>query len=107
MNGKMLAIGSLLLISVSSQADSLRCKQGLASTGDRSVEVLSKCGEPAHKSVVGYAVIGYPSTSHYSNSPRNVEVPQEEWVYMPEGGMQYFLLIEGGIVSRIESKRGN
>lgn len=97
MKGKMLLIGSLLLaFTANSHAASLRCPKGIASTDDRSVEVLSKCGEPVSKSVVGYIV----------SARQNIEVPQEEWVYMPEGGMQYFLLIEGGVLSRIDSKRG-
>lgn len=97
MKGKMLLVGSLLIaFSAGSHAASLRCAKGIASTGDRSVEVLSKCGEPVSKSVVGYAV-----------SPRNnIEVPQEEWIYTPEGGMHYFLLMEGGVLTRIDSKRG-
>ncbi|MDD0844665.1 DUF2845 domain-containing protein [Pseudomonas sp. Gutcm_11s] len=96
MKGKLLLIGSLLL-ACSANAASLRCPKGIASTGDRGVEVLSKCGEPVSKSVIGYVT-----------SPRqNIEVPQEEWIYTPEGGMQYFLLIEGGVLTRIDSKRGS
>ncbi|WP_068828239.1 DUF2845 domain-containing protein [Pseudomonas sp. BMS12] len=98
MKGKTLLIGSLLLaFSATSHADSLRCAKGIVSTGDRSVEVLSKCGEPASKAVTGYVV----------SERQNLEVPQEEWIYTPEGGMQYFLLIEGGVLTRIDSKRGS
>ena len=97
MTGKMFILGSLLLaFSANSHAASLRCAKGLASTGDRSVEVLSKCGEPVSKSVIGYVV----------SPEKNIEVPQEEWIYTPEGGMHYFLLIEGGVLTRIDSKRG-
>ncbi|MDX5370902.1 MAG: DUF2845 domain-containing protein [Pseudomonadaceae bacterium] len=97
MQGRLLVIASLLLACATHvHASSLRCPKGIASTGDRSVEVLNKCGEPVSKTVVGYVV----------SQRLNVEVPQEEWVYAPEGGMQYFLLIEGGVLTRIDSKRG-
>jgi len=97
MKRETLLLGSLLIaFSANSHAASLRCAKGLTSTGDRSVEVLSKCGEPISKAVVGYVV----------SERQNIEVPQEEWVYTPEGGMQYFLLIEGGVLTRIDSKRG-
>lgn len=97
MKRETLLLGSLLIaFSANSHAASLRCAKGLASTGDRSVEVLSKYGEPISKAVVGYVV----------SERQNIEVPQEEWVYTPEGGMQYFLLIESGVLTRIDSKRG-
>ena len=91
-----LIAGLLAIASLDARADSLRCAKGIASTGDRSVEVLNKCGQPVSKSVVGYVV----------SDRQSIEVPQEEWVYTPEGGMQYFLLIEGGVLKRIDSRRG-
>lgn len=97
MQGNMLVIGGLLAtFSLTANAASLRCENGIASTGSRSSEVLLKCGEPLSKSVIGYVY----------NKQDQREVPQEEWVYAPAGGMQYFLLIEGGVLTRINSKRG-
>ncbi|GLK91091.1 DUF2845 domain-containing protein [Pseudomonas turukhanskensis] len=77
---------------------SLRCDNGIASEGDRTVEVQTKCGAPASSSVVGYE-----KTRHGSSS---TEVEVQEWVYGPrEGGMMYFLRFEGGRLVRIDSKR--
>ncbi|PTQ68092.1 DUF2845 domain-containing protein [Pseudomonas sp. GV071] len=78
---------------------SLRCDKGIASEGDRAIEVQTKCGEPASSSVVGYEKTRSGSTS--------TEVEVQEWVYGPrEGGMLYFLRFEGGRLVRIDSKRG-
>lgn len=88
----------LLLLAAHSQA-SLRCEKGIASEGDRTVEVQTKCGTPASNNVVGYV------KDRAGN--RTTEVEVQEWVYGPrEGGMMYFLRFEGGRLVRIDSKRG-
>ncbi|MCB4796125.1 DUF2845 domain-containing protein [Pseudomonas sp. NP21570] len=98
MKSRLLFIGGLLLLcQAHAYAETLRCPKGIVSTGDRSFEVLNKCGEPINKAVIGYV---------YSKH-RKVEIPQEEWVYTPGGGMQYFLLFEGNTLRQIESSRGN
>lgn len=88
----------LLLLAAQGHA-SLRCSKGIASEGDRAIEVQTKCGEPDSSSVVGYE-----KTRHGASS---TEVEVQEWVYGPrDGGMMYFLRFEGGRLVRIDSKRG-
>ncbi|MGY4533273.1 hypothetical protein ACVW0Y_002403 [Pseudomonas sp. TE3786] len=88
----------LLFLAAESQA-SLRCDKGIASEGDRQIEVQTKCGEPNSSNVVGYV------ESRTGNRTSEVEV--QEWVYGPrEGGMMYFLRFEGGRLVRVDSKRG-
>lgn len=87
----------LLLLAANSQA-SLRCANGIASEGDRSVEVQAKCGAPVSSNVIGY------QKTRIGNRTEEVEIL--EWVYGPrEGGMIYFLRFEGGKLIRIDSKR--
>ncbi|MES2818624.1 MAG: DUF2845 domain-containing protein [Pseudomonadota bacterium] len=87
---------ALSLAAGSAQA-TLRCDQGIASEGDRTVEVQSKCGEPVSRNLVGYT----------QDSQGNNELQIEEWVYGPRNGMNYYLTFEGGRLKAIESKRGN
>ncbi|UVE17058.1 DUF2845 domain-containing protein [Pseudomonas sp. LS44] len=87
-----LLILPLLLLAGAASA-SLRCDKGIISEGDRTSEVISKCGPPDNKSFVGYSSGG--------------DRPVEEWVYSRSGGMIYFLRFEGGRLTHIDSKRGN
>ncbi|MBM7063115.1 DUF2845 domain-containing protein [Pseudomonas sp. UL073] len=85
---------SLLLPLAAANASTLRCDHGIVSEGDRTSEVISKCGKPDDRNFVGYSDGG--------------DMQVEEWVYGPRsGGMIYFLRFEGGRLSEIESKRGN
>ncbi|VVO43433.1 DUF2845 domain-containing protein [Pseudomonas fluorescens] len=86
-----------LAASQASAADTLRCGSQLVSVGDRSGEVLHKCGEPVSRDVLGY-----------KRSPdRREEFQVEEWTYGPNGGMYQYLRFEGNRLKQITSKRGN
>ena len=88
----------LLFLAAHSHA-SLRCDKGIASEGDRTIEVQTKCGAPSSTNVVGYV--------KNRVGTRTTEVEVQEWVYGPrEGGMMYILRFEGGKLVRIDSKRG-
>lgn len=89
----LLTLTALLLPLADASASTLRCDKGIVSEGDRTSEVITKCGRPENKSFVGYASGG--------------DVPVEEWVYSRSGGMLYFLRFEGGRLTSIESKRGD
>lgn len=75
--------------------DSMRCGTGLVSTGDRTFQVMEKCGEPAYRDQIGY-------TAGYYN---NRELKLEEWVYGPTNGMLYILSFEGNRLIGIETRR--
>jgi hypothetical protein len=79
------------------QADTLRCGSQLVSVGDRSFEVLQKCGEPAFRDLVGYSL---------SPNERQ-EFKIEEWVYGPDGGMLSILTFEGNRLRTIERERSD
>ena len=76
-------------------ADTLRCGSQLISVGDRSGEVLQKCGEPVARDPLGYK----------RSANRREEYQVEEWTYGPNGGMYQFLRFEGNRLVQITSKR--
>ncbi|TBU96688.1 DUF2845 domain-containing protein [Phytopseudomonas dryadis] len=78
-----------------SQADTLRCGSKLVNLGDRTFEVLEKCGEPTYRDPVGYTLGPY----------NRRETPIEEWAYQPSNGMFSILTFEGNRLTRIERKR--
>ncbi|VVO11207.1 DUF2845 domain-containing protein [Pseudomonas fluorescens] len=97
--GARLLIGLALALTASQAlaADTLRCGRQLISVGDRSSEVLQKCGEPASRDVLGYK----------RSANRREEFQVEEWVYGPNSGMYQYLRFEGNRLVRIDSNRGN
>lgn len=100
MNRPTRFILSLALAVAASQAqaaDTLRCGSQLISVGDRSGEVLQKCGEPASRDFLGYK----------RSANKREEFQVEEWVYGPNSGMYQYLRFEGNRLVRIDSKRGN
>jgi hypothetical protein len=80
-----------------SAADTLRCGSQLISVGDRSSEVLQKCGEPVSRDLLGYK----------RSANRREEFQVEEWTYGPNGGMYQYLRFDGNRLVQITSKRGN
>lgn len=78
-------------------ADTLRCGSQLISVGDRTSEVLQKCGEPIARDLLGYK----------RSANRREEFQVEEWTYGPNSGMYQYLRFEGNRLVRITSKRGN
>lgn len=98
MYGRALLTTLLFLLSgVTSlaQADTLRCGSQLVSIDDRRFEVLQKCGEPAYRDLVGYAISAYERR----------EYQIEEWVYGPDNGMLSILTFEGTRLRAIERRR--
>ncbi|PMW94578.1 hypothetical protein C1X59_28155 [Pseudomonas sp. FW215-R2] len=98
MNSQWLAAIVLALVaSQASASDTLRCGSQLVSLGDRSSEVLQKCGEPVSRDVLGYK----------RSANRREEFQVEEWTYGPSNGMYQYLRFEGNRLRQINSKRGN
>lgn len=95
-----LSFGLLLLcLSLPSQAATFRCGSKLVSLGDRTFQVLQKCGEPSYREALGYELSDYP---YYRR-----EAPISEWVYGPRNGFIYFLRFEGNRLAQITSQRAN
>lgn len=96
---RQLLFGLVLALAASqvSAADTLRCGSQLISVGDRSSEVLQKCGEPVSRDLLGYK----------RSANRREEFQVEEWTYGPSGGMYQYLRFEGNRLKQITSKRGN
>lgn len=99
MTVRWLLAGLVLVLSASQAwaADTLRCGSQLISVGDRSSEVLQKCGEPVSRDLLGYK----------RSADRREEFQVEEWTYGPNGGMYQYLRFEGNRLKQITSKRGN
>lgn len=76
----------------------LRCGNGLVSTGSTTDEVLHKCGEPIARDMLGSVM----RTGNYGES---YELQVEEWSYAPRNGMYQFLRFEGGRLVKVDSKR--
>jgi hypothetical protein len=72
----------------------LRCGKHLVDTGDKSFEVLKKCGEPTSKETVGYTLKG---------DRRELKI--KEWIYGPWNGQYYYLTFHGTTLVNIESRR--
>ena len=91
--------GLVLALSASQAwaADTLRCGSQLISVGDRSSEVVQKCGEPVSRDLLGYK----------RSADRREEFQVEEWTYGPNGGMYQYLRFEGNRLKQITSRRGN
>ncbi|MBU3058300.1 DUF2845 domain-containing protein [Pseudomonas indica] len=85
----------LVLAAAPAQAETMRCGSKLVSLGDRAFEVQQKCGEPAHRDLVGYTLGEYDRR----------EFKMEEWAYGPNNGMLYILTFEGNRLIRIETRR--
>ncbi|KQO29563.1 DUF2845 domain-containing protein [Pseudomonas sp. GW6] len=83
------------LLSISAQADTLRCGSALVSLGDRPFEVERKCGAPVHRDPVGYTLGSYDRREYMI----------EEWVYGPSNGMLSILRFEGNRLTAIERRR--
>ncbi|WP_085718478.1 DUF2845 domain-containing protein [Pseudomonas sp. B28(2017)] len=96
---RRLLTGLILVLAVSQAwaADTLRCGSQLISVGDRSSEVIQKCGEPVSRDLLGYK----------RSADRREEFQVEEWTYGPNGGMYQYLRFEGNRLKQITSKRGN
>lgn len=95
MMGKRLLLGFSLAILANQAlaADTLRCGSQLISVGDRSSEVLQKCGEPVSRDLLGYK----------RSANRREEFQVEEWTYGPNGGMYQYLRFEGNRLVQITS----
>jgi hypothetical protein len=91
-----LGLGLLLATGPASAADTLRCGSQLISVGDRSSEVLQKCGQPVARDDLGYK----------RSVNRREEYPVEEWTYGPNSGKYQFLRFEGNRLVQITSRRG-
>ncbi len=94
---KLLLTSTLTLLAATTAAadDTWRCGQSLISTGDRSFEVIQRCGTPAIRDVVGYTTD--------DNGNRQMQI--EEWVYGPESGAYHILTFIGNQLKTIEFRR--
>lgn len=79
-------------------AETMRCDDGIISTGATSFEVLTKCGEPSDKETVN------PTVQPDGHLPRGA-VTVETWVYGPNNGAHNFLRFIDGKLVKIETRR--
>ena len=93
-----LALILLLASNGATASTTLRCGNGLVSTGSTTNEVLQKCGEPMARDMLGTVM----RTGNYGES---YELQVEEWSYAPRNGMYQFLRFEGGRLVNVTSKR--
>lgn len=83
----------ILLFSIVDNASAFICGQKSVSNGDPSFLILSRCGEPISREIIGYTL----------TPDRRIEKVIERWVYGPINGWYKVLTIEGGILVKEES----
>ena len=93
-----LTLMAWLLCQPASASTTLRCGNGLVSTGSTTEEVLHKCGEPLSRAQLGTIL----KTGNYGE---RYELLVEEWSFAPRNGMYQFLRFEGGRLVKVDSKR--
>ena len=71
------------------------CGNDLVSIGDRSFEVLKKCGEPVSKEQIGYTI----------TEDKKRELKIDEWIYGPKNGYYYYLIFVGNRLVEIKAIR--
>lgn len=91
------------LLAFPCQADSLRCPQGIITTGDDKATVLQKCGEPVLEKTVARLRQKEKTRMHFpATRPRIRENLVEHWTYhMGVGKFQRVLVFEAGWLTRI------
>src|SRR5690606_20021489 len=80
------------------QGATMRCDQGLISTGDTAMVVVQKCGEPASRQV------SHPAREEAGWEEEGVSTI-ELWIYGPANGMSYYLCFIDGRLVQIRSQR--
>jgi len=97
------------MLLASSQAgateSTLRCKGGVVSLGDATIDLLGKCGPPTlREPLVDEG--GYASRVGYSPLRQSIFVAAERWSYdFGPRQFQMFVVLEAGKVARIETGR--
>ena len=93
----LLSLLVIILIAATS-AFAFRCGNRLVQVGDKTFEIIQKCGEPISKESVGYTLVG-------ADRKRKREFEIKEWVYGPHGNQYRYLTFHGTTLVNIESRR--
>lgn len=89
---------TLLMSAAGAQAATMRCDDGLISTGDTILVVMEKCGEPASRQV------SHPEVNAAGQIVQGAATV-EQWLYGPTHGMSYHLRFIDGRLVQIRSQR--
>ncbi len=96
------ALIGLVILTLSLNAQALRCGTQLVEKGDLKIQVEDKCGEPEAIEIVGYTLRTF-------NGPggiiRERESVIEEWIYRFSNRYYDVLTFEAGRLTRIEKIR--
>lgn len=84
---------AIFLFSIVDNTSAFTCGQKFVSKGDPSFLILSRCGEPISRELIGYTL----------TPDQRIEKVIERWVYGPINGWYKVLTIEGGILVKEES----
>ncbi|MBN1842922.1 MAG: DUF2845 domain-containing protein [Deltaproteobacteria bacterium] len=88
---------SLLVITlIPTDVFAFRCGVHLVKTGDKTFEVIQRCGDPVSKETVGYTL---------TTTGKRRELEIKEWIYGPTNGYYYYLTFHGTTLVNIESRR--
>jgi uncharacterized protein YxeA len=79
------------------QQTSFRCGNMFVKEGASSVAVQASCGEPISKEDLGYR----GGKKRKKGAGKKVE----KWVYGPQSGYYYVIMIEGGTVVSVEAEK--
>ena len=81
----------LTILLAAQTAMALRCGNLFVEPGVTSAEILSNCGEPISKEVLG-------------TGGRSGAI-EERWTYGPKSGYYYLLYFKAGVLEKVESKK--
>ncbi len=95
---RILSLIGISLISLDAYSATMRCPNGIVSTGDTLQIVFDKCGEPNSRERVN------PAIDHYGHIVQGAAII-EHWTYQPTGGMSYYLRFVDGRLVQIRSQR--
>jgi uncharacterized protein DUF2845 len=65
--------------------------------GDPKIKVLSRCGEPISKEIIGY--------TEPERGDKSIKQPISQWTYGPWNGYYYVLVFKGNIFESYTSVR--
>ncbi len=89
---------TLCFSAMAQQQTSFRCGNMFVKEGASSVAVQASCGEPVSKEDLGYRM--------GKKRKKGAGKKLEKWVYGPQAGYYYVIMIEGGTVVSVEAEKG-
>jgi hypothetical protein len=86
----------IITLIIATNVFAFRCGVHLVQKGDKTFEIIQRCGDPISREAVGYTL---------SRTGKRRELEIKEWIYGPWDGYYYYLTFHGTTLVNIESRR--